>query len=121
MFHCVIYKIMIMFIEGNMKSFIVNFISDFIFSWYKLTNKEGKADKDRGEIYVSLQFYSKNNTTGSVLDLTTKNKHRSLKEIKQTLSKTKILFSMMKKKKENVGLVSIRLVCILTLTLKFIS
>jgi len=37
-------------------------------------NKEGKADKARGEIEVSLQFYSKNNQTGSVLDLATKKK-----------------------------------------------
>ncbi|CAF3379851.1 unnamed protein product [Rotaria sp. Silwood1] len=54
--------------------------------WYKLTNKDGKADKDRGEIDVSLQFYSKNNTTGSVLDLATKKKHLSLKDIKQSLA-----------------------------------
>jgi len=54
-----------------------------------LSNKEGKFDKDRGEIEVSLQFYSKNNTTGSVLDLSTKKKHLSLKDIKQSLSKRK--------------------------------
>lgn len=42
-------------------------------------------DKDRGEIEVTLQFYSKNNTTGSVLDLTTKKKHLSLKDIKHSL------------------------------------
>ncbi|CAF3318749.1 unnamed protein product [Rotaria socialis] len=53
--------------------------------WYKLTNKDGKTDKERGEIDVSLQFYSKNNTTGSVLDLATKKKHLSLKDIKQSL------------------------------------
>ncbi|CAF2763627.1 unnamed protein product [Rotaria sp. Silwood2] len=53
--------------------------------WYKLTNKDGKIDKDRGEIDVSLQFYSKNNATGSVLDLATKKKHLSLKDIKQSL------------------------------------
>jgi len=28
-------------------------------SWYKLTNKDGKNDKDRGEIDVSLQFLFK--------------------------------------------------------------
>ena len=60
-----------------------------VFSWYKLTNKDGKNDKDRGEIDVSLQFYSKNNTTGSVLDLATKKKHLSLKDIKHSLSKKK--------------------------------
>jgi hypothetical protein len=54
-------------------------------SWYKLVNKDGKGDKDRGEIEVSLQFYSKNNTTGSVLDLATKKKHLSLKDIKHSL------------------------------------
>ncbi|CAF1271716.1 unnamed protein product [Adineta steineri] len=54
-------------------------------AWYKLTNKEGKLDKDRGEIEVSLQFYSKNNTTGSVFDLATKKKHLSLKDIKHSL------------------------------------
>ncbi|CAF5187554.1 unnamed protein product, partial [Rotaria magnacalcarata] len=54
-------------------------------SWYKLTSKDGKTDKERGEIDVSLQFYSKNNTTGSVLDLATKKKHLSLKDIKQSL------------------------------------
>ncbi|CAF1542697.1 unnamed protein product, partial [Rotaria sordida] len=57
----------------------------FDFSWYKITNKEGKLDKDRGEIEVSLQFYSKNNTTGSVFDLATKKKHLSLKDIKHSL------------------------------------
>ena len=53
-----------------------------------MTNKDGKNDKDRGEIDVSLQFYSKNNTTGSVLDLSTKKKHLSLKDIKHSLGKT---------------------------------
>lgn len=51
-------------------------------------NKDGKADKERGEIDVSLQFYSKNNTTGSVLDLATKKKHLSLKDIKHSLGKS---------------------------------
>jgi len=64
--------------------FLIDFISS---SWYKLTNKDGKNDKDRGEIDVSLQFYSKNNTTGSVLDLATKKKHLSLKDIKHSLGK----------------------------------
>lgn len=56
-------------------------------SWYKLLNKDEKADKERGEIDVSLQFYSQNNTTGSVLDLATKKKHLSLKDIKHSLGK----------------------------------
>ncbi len=86
----VIYKIMIMFIEGKIQYFIqFLFIFFFFFSWYKLTNKDGKNDKDRGEIDVSLQFYSKNNTTGSVLDLATKKKHLSLKDIKNSLGKKK--------------------------------
>ncbi|CAF0760898.1 unnamed protein product [Rotaria sordida] len=55
-------------------------------NWYKLTDKDGKLDKDRGEIEVSLQFYSQNNTTGSVLDLATKKKHLSLKDIRHSLS-----------------------------------
>ncbi|UJR10554.1 hypothetical protein I4U23_014754 [Adineta vaga] len=54
-------------------------------NWYPLANKEGRVDKDRGEINVTLQFYSKNNTTGSVLDLATKKKHLSLKDIKHSL------------------------------------
>lgn len=60
---------------------------NYLYRWYKLTNKDGKQDKERGEIDVSLQFYSKNNTTGSVLDLATKKKHLSLKDIKQSLGK----------------------------------
>ncbi|CAF2780549.1 unnamed protein product [Rotaria sp. Silwood2] len=54
--------------------------------WHKLTDKDGKLDKDRGEIEVSLQFYSQNNTTGSVLDLATKKKHSSLRDIRHALS-----------------------------------
>lgn len=45
-------------------------------------------DKDRGEIEVSLQFYSKNNNTGSVLDLATKKKHLSLKDIRHSLGQS---------------------------------
>ncbi|CAF3351986.1 unnamed protein product [Rotaria sp. Silwood1] len=55
-------------------------------NWYKLTDKDGKLDKDRGEIEVSLQFYSQNNTTGSVLDLATKKKHLSLRDIRHSIS-----------------------------------
>lgn len=62
-------------------------MDEFRFSWFKLTKKDGKADKDRGEIEVSLQFYSKNAATGSVLDLATKKKHTSLSDIKQSLRK----------------------------------
>ncbi|CAF1007989.1 unnamed protein product [Adineta ricciae] len=54
-------------------------------NWYPLANKEGRVDKARGEIQVTLQFYSKNNTTGSVFDLATKKKHLSLKDIKHSL------------------------------------
>ncbi|CAF0860800.1 unnamed protein product [Didymodactylos carnosus] len=61
-------------------------------NWYTLMNKDGKADKDRGEIEVSLQFYAKNGTTGSVLDLSTKRKHLSFGEIKRSLrNKAKIV------------------------------
>jgi hypothetical protein len=82
-----------MFIEGKRNSSSINFSIELIlFSWYKLTNKDGKNDKDRGEIDVSLQFYSKNNTTGSVLDLATKKKHLSLKDIKHSLGKNSSLF-----------------------------
>ncbi|CAF3387770.1 unnamed protein product [Rotaria sp. Silwood1] len=70
--------------------------------WYKLTNKDGKADKDRGEIDVSLQFYSKNNTTGSVLDLATKKKHLSLKDIKQSLG-GKLKTASKHRNKDNYG------------------
>ncbi len=63
------------------------------FSWYKLSNKDGKMDKDRGEIEVSLQFYSKNDTTGSVLDLATKKKHVSLRDIKHSLSEIRRYYS----------------------------
>jgi len=65
----------------------INFLQKFYFyfSWHKLANKDGKFDKDRGEIEVSLQFYSKNNDTGSVMDLATKRKHLSLKDIKHSL------------------------------------
>jgi hypothetical protein len=46
---------------------------------------------------VTLQFYSKNNTTGSVLDLATKKKHLSLKDIRHSLSKEDlVLFCLYK-------------------------
>jgi hypothetical protein len=77
---------MILSIQGKKMNFIRKNLS-FVFSWHKLTNKDGKFDKDRGEIEASLQFYSKNNTTGSVLDLSTKKKHLSLTDVKQSLSK----------------------------------
>ncbi|CAF1401484.1 unnamed protein product [Adineta steineri] len=69
-------------------------------SWYKLTNKDGKADKERGEIDVSLQFFSKNDTTGSVLDLATKKKHLSLKDIKHSLG-SKLTIASKQKKQDN--------------------
>ncbi|CAF3635629.1 unnamed protein product [Rotaria socialis] len=72
--------------------------------WCKLTDKDGKSDKDRGEIEVSLQFYSKNNTTGSVLDLATKKKHLSLKDIKHSLSdKFKVASKHRKHDQQNSG------------------
>ncbi|CAF1291993.1 unnamed protein product, partial [Didymodactylos carnosus] len=54
-------------------------------NWYKLVNKDGKFDKDRGEVEVTIQFFAKNGATGSVLDLSTKKKHLSLKDIKHSL------------------------------------
>ena len=84
----VIYKIMTVFIQSQKEMLcLVNelFTMKFAFSWYPLANKEGRVDKARGEIQATLQFYSKNNTTGSVFDLSTKKKHLSLKDIKHSL------------------------------------
>lgn len=84
---------MIVFIQGKenekKQKNVVN-TNEFRFSWYKLAKKDGKMDKDRGEIEVSLQFFSKNTATGSVLDLTTKKKHVSLSDIKHSLRKKNI-------------------------------
>ena len=88
MFHFEIYKITIKFTGGKLDWLTRTWAKLCRFSsWYKLLNKDGKGDKERGEIDVSLQFYSKNNTTGSVLDLATKKKHLSLKDIKHSLGK----------------------------------
>jgi len=82
---------MIVFIQSNKTKLFKKEKFYFLwkFRWYKLSNKEGKFDKERGEIEVSLQFYAKNDTTGSVLDLTTKKKHLSVKDIKHFGDKVK--------------------------------
>ena len=99
MFRYEIYKITIAFIEGKLVHCLADQTIHLVsFSWYKLLNKDGKADKERGEIDVSLQFYSKNNTTGSVLDLATKKKHLSLKEIKHSLGKNEEIIFVCRKK-----------------------
>ena len=102
MFRYEIYKITIAFIEGKLVHCLADqtirlVSSRLVRSWFKLLNKDGKADKERGEIDVSLQFYSKNNTTGSVLDLATKKKHLSLKEIKHSLGKNEEIIFVCRK------------------------
>ncbi|XP_076875992.1 uncharacterized protein rab11fip1b isoform X2 [Brachyhypopomus gauderio] len=44
--------------------------------WFKLLNKTGKADKDRGEVLLDIQFM-KNNMTASMFDLSSQGKPRS--------------------------------------------
>ncbi|XP_077478704.1 uncharacterized protein LOC144090783 [Stigmatopora argus] len=44
--------------------------------WFKLLDKNGKADKDRGEVLVDIQFM-KNNMTASMFDLSAVGKSRS--------------------------------------------
>ncbi|XP_068608579.1 rab11 family-interacting protein 1 [Brachionichthys hirsutus] len=44
--------------------------------WFKLLNKSGKADKDRGEVLVDIQFM-RNNMTASMFDLSAAGKSRS--------------------------------------------
>ncbi|XP_051539550.1 rab11 family-interacting protein 1-like [Myxocyprinus asiaticus] len=44
--------------------------------WFKLVGKTGKADKDRGEVYLDIQFM-KNNMTASMFDLSGQDKSRS--------------------------------------------
>ncbi|KAG7223984.1 hypothetical protein INR49_015241 [Caranx melampygus] len=44
--------------------------------WFKLLDKTGKADKDRGEVLVDIQFM-RNNMTASMFDLSTAGKSRS--------------------------------------------
>ncbi|XP_051766414.1 rab11 family-interacting protein 1 isoform X3 [Ctenopharyngodon idella] len=45
-------------------------------AWYKLMGKTGKADKDRGEVLLDIQFM-KNNMTASMYDLSGPDKSRS--------------------------------------------
>ncbi|KAF3702074.1 Rab11 family-interacting protein 1 [Channa argus] len=44
--------------------------------WFKLLDKTGKADKDRGQVLLDIQFM-RNNMTGSMFDLSTAGKSRS--------------------------------------------
>ncbi|XP_030623142.1 rab11 family-interacting protein 1 isoform X2 [Chanos chanos] len=44
--------------------------------WYKLVDKNGKADKDRGEVLLDVQFM-RNNMTASMFDLSMQDKPRS--------------------------------------------
>ncbi|KAL7376324.1 hypothetical protein ABVT39_005502 [Epinephelus coioides] len=44
--------------------------------WFKLLDKTGKADKDRGEVLVNIQFM-RNNMTASMFDLSAAGKSRS--------------------------------------------
>lgn len=49
-------------------------LSDF--SWYKLLDKSSKADKERGEVLLDIQFM-RNNMTASMFDLSITDKPRS--------------------------------------------
>lgn len=44
--------------------------------WFKLLDKTGKADKDRGEVLLDIQF-TRNNMTASMFDLSAAGKSRS--------------------------------------------
>lgn len=44
--------------------------------WFKLLDKTGKADKERGEVLVDIQFM-RNNMTASMFDLSAAGKSRS--------------------------------------------
>lgn len=44
--------------------------------WFKLLNKTGKPDKDRGEVLLDIQFM-RNNMTASMFDLSAAGKSRS--------------------------------------------
>lgn len=44
--------------------------------WFKLLDKTGKADKDRGEVLLDIQFM-RNNMTASMFDLSAAGKSRS--------------------------------------------
>ncbi|KAJ0057105.1 hypothetical protein NL108_002041, partial [Boleophthalmus pectinirostris] len=44
--------------------------------WFKLLDKSGKLDKDRGEVLVDIQF-TRNNMTASMFDISAAGKSRS--------------------------------------------
>uniref|UniRef100_A0A3B3UCQ4 RAB11 family interacting protein 1 (class I) b n=1 Tax=Poecilia latipinna TaxID=48699 RepID=A0A3B3UCQ4_9TELE len=48
--------------------------------WFKLLDKTGKPDKDRGEVLLDVQFM-RNNMTASMFDLSRKKKRPSWKRI----------------------------------------
>lgn len=48
----------------------------FLCRWFKLLDKSGKADKERGEVLLNIQFM-KNNMTASMFDLSSQEKSRS--------------------------------------------
>lgn len=49
----------------------------FLFNrWFKLLDKTGKADKDRGEVLVDIQFL-RNNMTASMFDLSAAGRSKS--------------------------------------------
>ncbi|XP_068190875.1 rab11 family-interacting protein 1 [Antennarius striatus] len=66
--------------------------------WFKLLNKSGKADKDRGEVLVDIQFM-RNNMTASMMDLSATGKSRS------RLGKFKDKVRGKKKESDNVSAV----------------
>lgn len=54
-----------------------SFNETFVFHrWFKLLDKTGKADKDRGEVLVDVQFL-RNNMTASMFDLSAAGKSKS--------------------------------------------
>lgn len=54
-----------------------NLNETFVFNrWFKLLDKTGKADKDRGEVLLDVQFL-RNNMTASMFDLSAAGKSKS--------------------------------------------
>nr|XP_055023072.1 rab11 family-interacting protein 1 [Misgurnus anguillicaudatus] len=57
--------------------------------WYKLVEKNGKIDKDRGEVFLDIQ-YMRNNMTASMFDLSMTDKPRSgISKLKDKIRKKK--------------------------------
>ncbi len=55
---------------------LINILFDSLCSWYKLVDKNGKQEKDRGEVLLDIQFM-RNNLTASMFDLSMTDKPRS--------------------------------------------